>query len=117
MIESYKLSSNRCEYSIGNFLASLRKNRNSSDYDAFFKVTSQSANKDINDAKRIIKLIENKTYYLQNTTVINTDFSDWLDNFINLKTFDIDREKIKQLNTDLKQLDKDLQTVNKYFDW
>ncbi len=86
-------------------------NKNIKDFETFWILYTYYS---IFNHKSIIKLIENKTYYLQNTTVVNTDFSDWLDNFINLKTFDIDREKIKLINTDLKQLDKDLQIVNKY---
>lgn len=58
VITLYKESEDRCEFSIGNFLDSLRKNRNLADYDGFFSPTQPSTNIEINKAKSIFNLFD-----------------------------------------------------------
>ena len=57
VINLYKDSDNKCEYSIGQYLDGLRKNRNNADYDGLHRPTVQATTVDINNAKSILNIL------------------------------------------------------------
>jgi uncharacterized protein (UPF0332 family) len=59
IIDKLKSSSDRLEYSTGNFLSGLRDERNNADYDSSSSITKPNVNKAINVSKAVISNLEN----------------------------------------------------------